>query len=297
MKNKNGQKKLKIWWFSKAGKITLWVIFWIIVAFFCGVWIFHSYILYNQLNEYWEDFQWWYPSDLDIYLTLLKDHWIAVSEESFDQLSNKWYWWLISRFVVPKDNKWKEWGELWLWSMSKETPIINIDDSFESREWTWGRFYLNIPYHTKLTQSRWDPVYWEELDERHQKIEVWKTIHELKLEVSNARSVDSFLELVNNSEHKHIWQNSQRIAMHSFTSNLSKPLEEWETKCIILTPFDRITKELMDAHDENCEFWLLSEKPWFDESLLEIKARKNKASDELPNIKISHITVDLPIYK
>ena len=83
----------------------------------------------------------------------------------------------------------------------------------------------------------------------------------------------------------------------SFTYHLSKPLEEWETKCIILTPFDRITKELMDAHDENCEFWLLSEKPWFDESLLEITARKNKASDELPNIKISHITVDLPIYK
>ena len=53
----------------------------------------------------------------------------------------------------------------------------------------------------------------------------------------------------------------------------------------------------MDAHDENCEFWLLSEIPWFDESLLEITARKNKASDELPNIKISHITVDLPIYK
>lgn len=298
MKTKNEQKKLKIWWFSKAGKITLWVIFWIIVAFFCGVWIFHSYILYNQLNEYWEDFQWWYPSDLDIYNTLHKNHWIGVSEDFFDQLSKKRYWWLVSNFVIPKDYKWKNWKELRIWSRLVDNSI-NIDDSFTERKWTWWWItHLHIPYNSKFFDDVWEPIYSDELDEFNQKITTWRTIHELKLEVTNAWKVQSYMELVNNSKYEHIRQNESRIKMHSFAGNLSKPIEEWETKCIIITPFDRITKEIIDAHPENCDFWILRRVPWFDETYLEITSTKwlsnNVAND---NIKISHITVDLPIYK
>lgn len=288
---------MKIFWFSKAGKITFWIIFWLFITFFCAVWIFHTNILYHQLNEYWEDFHWWLPSDLDIYITLLKDHWITVSENFYDELYKKRYWWLISRFVVPKDSKWKQRWDLRLWYDRFENhPIINIDDSFDSREWSWSIF-LKIPYNTKFTNDRWDPIYWDELDEKHQKIKIWETIHELKLEVSNARDVHSLIELANNTKHNHIWENSQRIIMHSFTNYFSKPLAEWEVKCIIFTPFDRITKEFIDAHDDNCEFWVLSEAPWFNESLLEIEARDIKWNNEVSSIKISHITVDMPYYK
>lgn len=297
MGNKNKQKKLKIWWFSKAGKITLWVIFWIIVIFFCAVWIFHTNILYHQLNEYWEDFQWWYPSDLDIYNTLHKNHWIGVSEEFFDQLSKKRYWWLVSNFVVPKDYKWKNWKDIWIW-MRLVDNSVEINDSFTEWEWTWWITYLHIPYNSKFFDDIWEPIYSDELDEFNQRITTWKTIHELKLEVTNAWKVQSYIELVNNSEHEHIRQNESRVIMHSFAGNISKPTAEWETKCVIITPFDRITKEIIDAHPENCDFWILRREPWFDETYLEITATKwltNHVANS--NIKVSHITVDLPIYK
>ncbi len=284
-------KKIKVRWFSKVGKLLFKIILGIIITFFCAIWIFNTIILYNQGKEYNTGYKGWFPSHLDIFQTIIKNHWIAISDDTYYKIDNKRYGWFIENFVVLKSQKWMDWKNLWFMNHNiEDSQIINIDNSFTQWEWTWGKvMFLKMKYDSKFFNSFWDPTY------SNQKKLIWRTFHELKIEITDTKSIRNNFEIANNSNYKHIWQNSSQILVHSFMENMSKPMKKWETKCVILTPLDKITKEIINAHDKNCDFWMISGKPWFDESYLEILTPK--IYDNLPTIKISHITVELPVYQ
>ena len=73
------------------------------------------------------------------------------------------------------------------------------------------------------------------------------------------------------------------------------PREEWKTMCVILTPQNPITQTEISLHDEWCEFWSLPRTNDYDEMYLSLIIAGDGWKGN-SNIKVSHITVDLPDY-
>ena len=288
-KEKSGEK-LKIWWFSKAGKITFGVIIWIIVWIFAVIWFFSVKIFYTQLQN---KRQWW-------------SYWFASADEMLENIMNNfWYsqWWLGSNYKF--NFLWQE-----FYAMSEEDKTTNIIDKvFGNLNWetvninedftganvnNW-RAYLVIPYDSKFTDDFWEWIYWDEVDERWQPIRIWNKIHEIKIELTNARNYHWLIVKYNNN-YKHFWEKSIWYNWFFRYPNSTENIEPWDTACIILTPLNPITQTDRSLHDEWCEFWHLEKVPWYNEMLIEFSTLRYMDSDIIPEIKISPISIDIPIF-
>ena len=175
-----------------------------------------------------------------------------------------------------------------------EDKAIKIDEDFSWYEVSSNHIYLWIPYGSKYLNDWWDVIYWNEVNERWDKIVVANKVSELKIEISNAKNYDGLIFL-NNTQFKHFWQNSISMIPFFRSTNSTNNLWSDETACIIITALNPITKEQLEAHGENknCEFWYISQKLWYDE----VRVRISTVRDEwtTPTIEVTPIEVEFPL--
>ncbi len=296
METKSEQKKFKIWWFSKAGKITLWVIVWIIVWVFAIIWMYWTKVFYTQLQD--ETWWWEFASASEMVANIANEidfpysWWGSRSDIKFNI-----FW--IDIYSVPEEERWKTILERALPGLER-WRVITIDNDFSWAVISESPYYvyLKFPYESnKFFNSFWEHIYGDEVNERWDPITIWNKVHEIKIELKNARNFFGSQYLYN-SRYEHFRQKSVSwqpyLNFHRY-SNSTEPLKEWETACIILTPLNPITATDKALHDEGCEFWPLEMAFWYDELYLEFTSFINTESELTPEIKITPISVDIPI--
>ena len=265
---------MKIGWFSKAGKITCKVILGIIiwVFFIIGVaitWI--SCLQWGDENEA--------PNVYEMVENFKYDHWLWIYNDNNDDS--------FGRFI-DLESDW-------------EDKVIAIDDNFTQWEWEWRQFFIKFPTNSKFFNRgiHWEAIYGDEVDEHWNRVETWIKIHEIKIEVSSGSFIQSlWTPLARNPGKNHFWQkNSWVIDGPERFSKTTPWAKEWETMCIILTPQNPITQTEISLHDEWCEFWSLPVPVShnYEEIYLPVIIAGNEWKDN-SNIKVSHITVDMPYY-
>jgi energy-coupling factor transporter transmembrane protein EcfT len=281
---------MKVRWISKAWKITFWVIVWIIIWIFAIIWFFSVKIFYTQLQN---EHQW-------------LSYWFASADEMLENIMNNFgysQWWLMSNykfnlfgqnfFAKDDDDTIVSFTEMVFGDINWKT--IEIDDDFTWAEINDTRVYLVIPYDSKFTNDFWEWIYWDEVNERWDKIRIWNKIHELKIELTNARNFH-WMIVKNNSKHEHFREKSIWFNWFNRYVNSTEDIKPWETACIILTSLNPITQTDISLHDEWCEFWHLEREAWYDEILLEFGTLRYMDWDVSPEIKITPISIDVPIF-
>ena len=262
---------MKIGWFSKAGKITCKVILGIIiwVFFIIGVaitWI--TYLQWGDLNKA--------PNVYEMIWNFMYDHWIWVHRENLNDS--------FGRYIDLSPN----------W----EDKVVSIDDNFTQREGEWRYFYIKLPTNSKFFNRniQWEPIYGDKTNDHWFPVSIWYKIHEIKIEVTSGSYIQSLgTPLVRNPGKNHFWQrNAWMVDWPERYSGIT-PREEWKTMCVILTPQNPITQTEISLHDEWCEFWSLPRTNDYDEMYLSLIIA-GEGWKENSNIKVSHITVDLPDY-
>lgn len=281
---------MKIWWFSKAGKITLGVIVWIIVGIFAVIWFISVKIFCTQLQN---ERQW-------------LSYWFTSADEMLENIMNIFgysQWWMMSNykfnfmwqnfFAMSDEDKTMSFIEMVFGDTNWKT--ISINDNFTGTELNDTRVYLVIPYNSKFANNFWEWIYWDEVDERWQPIRIWNKIHEIKIELKNARNYH-WMIAENNSNYKHFWEKSIRFNWFNRYANSTEDIKPWETACVILTSLNPITQTDKSLHDEWCEYWHLETVPWYNEIVVEFGTLKDIDSDVIPEIKITPISIDVPIF-
>lgn len=296
METKSEQKKFKIWWFSKAGKITLWVILWIIVWVFAIIWMYWTKVFYTQLQD--ETWWWEFASASEMVVNIVNEidfpysWWGSRSDIKFNI-----FW--IDIYSVPEEERWKTILERALPGLEK-WRVITIDNDFSWTEINESPYYvyLKFPYESnKFFNSFWEHIYGDEVNERWDPITIWNRVYEIKIELKNAKNFH-WSQYLYNSHYEHFRQKSvsyQPYLNFQRYPNSTEPLKEWETACIILTPLNPITATDKALHDEWCEFWPLEMAFWYDELYLEFMTQRNTESELSPEIKITPISIDIPI--
>jgi len=264
---------MKVRWISKAGKITFWVILWIIVWIFCIIGVAITWITYLQ----WGDLN-HAPNVYEMIYNIEYDLWIWVHKENLNDS--------FGRYIDLEPN----------W----EDKVIAVGDDFTQWEWEWRYFYIKLPTNSKFFNRnvQWEPIYGDETDDRWFPVAIWSRIHEIKIEVNNGSFIQSLgTPLVRNPGKDHFWQRNAWMVDWPERSSYNTPKpEEWETMCVILTPQNPITQTEISLHDEWCEFWSLPKADDYDEMYLHLIIA-GTGENPNSNIKVSHIIVDLPIYK
>ena len=296
MDTKKEGKKFKIWWFSKAGKIIFGTIIWLIVWIFAIIWFFRCKIFYTQLQD--ETWWWEFASASEMVVNILNELDLPYSFGGVrSDIKFSIFW--LEIYSVPEEERWKTMLERALPGLER-WKVITIDNDFS---WTIVNepphyIYLKFPYESnKFFNSYWEHIYGDEVNERWDPITIWNRVYEIKIELKNANNFrwDQYLY---NGKHEHFWQKSfsyqPYLNFHRY-SNSTEPLKGWESACIIITPLNPITATDRALHDEWCEFWPLEMAFWYDELYLEFSAFINTESESTPEIKITPISVDIPI--
>ena len=262
---------MKIGWFSNAGKTTLKVILWIIVWIFFIIGVGITWISCLQWGDENKA-----PNVYEMVENFKSDHWLWIYNDNNDDN--------FGRYISLEPN----------W----EDKVISIDDNFTQWEWEWRFFYVKLPTNSKFFNRNisWEPIYGNETDDRWDPLTSWFKIHEIKIEVTDGSYIQSLgTPLVRNPGKNHFWQrNAWMVDWPERYSGIT-PREEWKTMCVILTPQNPITQTEISLHDEWCEFWSLPRTNDYDEMYLSLIIAGDGWKGN-SNIKVSHITVDLPDY-
>ena len=291
---KTKEKKFRIWWFSKAGKTTLKVILGTIIWFLSLIGIMTVRIIHieSNNNSHWTQTQWYFAPTYEILENIANIFWYS---ESWNMSNYKFYFLGHNFYKMDEDEKLYSKNRLNnIFMPGYEDKAIKIDEDFSWYEVDSSLIYLWIPYESKYCDNWWDVIYWDEVDERWNEIVVANKVSELKIEISNAKNYDGYMFL-NNTQFKHFRQNSISMIPFFRSTNSTKNLWSDETACIIITPLNPITKEQLNAHgeDKNCEFWHISQQPWYDEAWIQISTMVNRWIT--PTIKVTPIEIEFPL--
>jgi len=270
--------KIRIFWFSKTGKILFKIIIWIIIWIFAIIWIITSRIIHIQYKNWWYEF-----TDLrSMQQWVLNKLWYSLNWMSNDQkFTIMWH----GIFKISKDET-RYINEL-------KDKSITIDDTFTWTNTTGFDIILKFP-----NDSKYMYYYWESIENTEDKNTIWRKFHEIKIEISGTKQIYWSVYL-SNSKYKYFWEKSDTINIpFDRHNNQIEPLEEWEKACIILTSLNPITSTIRNLHDKNCEFWNINSQAWYDELLVRIGMQRYFPDENtvIPEIKITPITIDMYDY-
>ena len=309
---KKEDKKIRLWWFSKAGKTTLKVILWITIWFFFIIWIFATRIMYLQWNKI--DYQ--YPDfpNLPEIVTNLSLKWqenfgikipceINITESTQEEIAN----------YQKIHNKWSIKKQLWLgWlyrcdkervesvdTLARELWITSYNSIFINKEFTWAEMevkrdnIIRIPSNSFLYNSTCDNII---QTDQWTKCESYTT-HDLKLLFHNTKEVPFFTVWAYDKNFNEIWQPNQV----EFIDGLLIHNREWESDvdgdvCIILTAQSPITNYYRSLYDSNCEVIPLRRKSSQHEELVLADFAYNWKIDRdlVSTVTIAPIEVTIP---
>jgi len=309
MKTKKEEKKLKLWWFSKTGKITLRVILWIIIWFFFIIWVFTSRITYLQWNGIYNiDSD--YPNIPEIIFNL-SERWqqkfgikvpceINITESTPEEIAK----------YQKIQNRWSIYKQLWFgWLYRCENQTVSDD---ELSNYLWMESYNSIVIDPNFTWADIDydrgnivripesSPYFKYVCDNIVHTDKWTkcesyTTHDLKLEFNNTKWNPFFMVLAYDKDYNKIWQPKPVEYNNALQPYYLNKIESNNGKvCIILTTNSPITNYYKSLYDPNCEIMSIQRNTSHEELILAHFATNWVLDKNLPhNITITPIEITI----
>lgn len=290
---------MKIWWFSKAGKVILKVILGIIVWIFFIIGVFSTWLTYQQLNDNVQ------LADFNTMVeNLAFNRWYTIDGWNAANYKAQIFWHQI--YSLDEKDKWKSRLEYEIPEVADAIYVNNEFKWYESNEATdktlifegWSKF---------VRDNLWDPIYsgtyTEQVNDNWairrpwDPISIWNKYYAIRIDVSNIKYYRWLSSLAYNSEYKHFWENSVTWltagVLKRFIDKNTQMLTEWENACIILTSMNPIKKELKDQNPD-CEYWNIPYSPeWYNRQIILFWIKQLDDTNIKPTIKVSPIELDI----